>query len=129
MKEQDAAHSFEKTPIWYTKDQMYDWLIRENYSEQIAKELSGKWSEDLQGAFNKGYEKSVKELTRLRSELQQKYEWISVDNNLPPHRVRVIVWNDIKATWKVDYLLGNNWYDSSLNEITHWLQIKPPNVK
>jgi hypothetical protein len=47
-------------PNWYSESQMYHWLIRENYSEQIAKELSAKWASDQQGAFNKGFEKGVR---------------------------------------------------------------------
>lgn len=57
--------------IWYTENEMRQWLIRNNYSEQIAIELSKKWADDLQGAFNKGYEKGVcygKE--SIRSELE-----------------------------------------------------------
>jgi hypothetical protein len=53
----------EKSVIWYTKDEMYHWLIRENYSEKIAKELSDKWAEHLQGAFEKGFEKARRALS------------------------------------------------------------------
>lgn len=46
-------------PKWYTKEQMYDWLIHNDYSKDIATELSGQWAEDLQGAFKKGWEKAT----------------------------------------------------------------------
>jgi hypothetical protein len=46
-----------QAPKWYSRGEIYDHLKRENYSETIANELSDKWSDQLQGAFNKGYEK------------------------------------------------------------------------
>jgi hypothetical protein len=48
----------DKPPIWYTKDELYDWLISENYSKQIADELAERWAGDLQHAFDKGWEKA-----------------------------------------------------------------------
>ena len=77
MNHPDQQGSEEKKPpIWYTENEMHQWLIRENYSEQIAGELSKKWAEDLQGAFNKGFEKGTRELESLRSELSKKQEKI-----------------------------------------------------
>jgi hypothetical protein len=49
----------EAEPIWYTKEEMYDWLINNNYSKEIAAELSEIWARDLQGAFKKGWEKAT----------------------------------------------------------------------
>lgn len=54
-------------------------------------------------------------------------EWISVDDSKPKKQLKVIVWNDVKGKWKVDYWTGDSWYDSPLNEITHWIEITPPN--
>jgi hypothetical protein len=58
--ETTASGDTASPPIWYTENEMYQWLIRENYSEQIAKELSSKWADHLQGAFNKGFEKGAR---------------------------------------------------------------------
>lgn len=58
-------------PIWYTQNEIYDDLIRNKYSEEIAKELSQKWADDLQGAFNKGYEKgNANKLSYARAALE-----------------------------------------------------------
>lgn len=54
-----SVKSGEEIPTWYTKEQMYDWLITENYSKEIATELSEAWARDLQGAFKKGWEKAT----------------------------------------------------------------------
>lgn len=48
--EADAA------PNWYSADEMYDWLRRENYSEQIARELAALIAKNYQLAFSKGFE-------------------------------------------------------------------------
>lgn len=57
-----------EVPLWYTEKEMYDWLIRNKYSEDIAKELSGVWARDLQGAFKKGWEKARNDNNRTDSE-------------------------------------------------------------
>ena len=46
----------DKPPNWYSEDEMYHWLTRDNYSEQIARELAKKIAYNYQLAFNKGYE-------------------------------------------------------------------------
>ncbi len=43
-------------PIWYSKEEMYRSLLRNNYSHEIANELSEKWAEDLQQSLRKGFE-------------------------------------------------------------------------
>jgi len=48
----------EDAPLWYDKQTMYEWLIQNKYSKQIAEELSEHWAKDLQGAFKKGWEKA-----------------------------------------------------------------------
>ena len=48
-------------PTWYTPDEMRHYLIRHNYSREIADELAQRWADDLQGAFKKGYEKGYTE--------------------------------------------------------------------
>lgn len=42
-------------PTYYTENEIKDFLIRKKYSEEIAEDLAGYWSRDLQGAFNKGF--------------------------------------------------------------------------
>lgn len=70
------SDQFREAPIWYTKDEMYRWLVRNNYSKEIATELSQKWADDLQGAFAKGFDKAVREARqqsegeKLREELE-----------------------------------------------------------
>ena len=51
-----------KIPQWYDKQEMYDWLILNSYSKEIAIELSQIWADDLQGAFTKRWEKAKYEL-------------------------------------------------------------------
>lgn len=51
-------------PLWYTKQEMKDWLILNNYSKEIATELSEKWANDLQGAFQKGWDKRGYEIAK-----------------------------------------------------------------
>lgn len=62
----------EEIPVWYTYSEMYDRLIRENYSKEIAKELSHKWANDLQGAFSKGYEKAQRHSAQQLKEYKAK---------------------------------------------------------
>jgi hypothetical protein len=50
---------------WYSKDEIYHFLKGENYSHEIAEELSLKWAESLQGAFNKGCEKTQGSFSKL----------------------------------------------------------------
>jgi hypothetical protein len=51
-------------PNWYTKEDLYNDLRRNNYSEEIAEELSQKYADDLQHAFTKGWEKAKYELNK-----------------------------------------------------------------
>lgn len=60
-----------KPPIWYTEEEMFHWLKRENYSETIAKELSGMYANYLQGAFKKGFEKGQRSADQQTSQLQE----------------------------------------------------------
>jgi hypothetical protein len=59
-------------PLWYSKDELYHFLIRESYSKEIAAELSEKWANSYQGAFDKGFEKALRQ-----SELSKKGEPIN----------------------------------------------------
>ncbi len=47
----------EDAPIWYTKEEINNWMRKENYAEVIRKELAEKWAESNQYAFKKGWEK------------------------------------------------------------------------
>lgn len=49
---------------WYSAPEIQQWLISQNYSKDIAEELSTKWANDLQGAFNKGYEKATRDFAQ-----------------------------------------------------------------
>jgi uncharacterized protein YaaN involved in tellurite resistance len=53
-----------KPDEWYTENEMYQWLITQKYSEEIAKELSTKWAADLQWSFNKGFKKGSDFITK-----------------------------------------------------------------
>jgi len=44
-----------KVPRWYSKTEMYDWLRRHHYSEQIANELAEAYATNLQAAYEKGF--------------------------------------------------------------------------
>jgi hypothetical protein len=57
----DAKLLLPAVPTWYTPDEMRHYLIRHNYSREIADELAQRWADDLQGAFKKGYEKGYAE--------------------------------------------------------------------
>lgn len=57
-----------KAPEWYTKDEMYRYLIRNNYSELIATELAEAYADNLNKAFAKGYEKAKAELKKIMHE-------------------------------------------------------------
>lgn len=45
-----------KAPTWCTPDEMKHWLLRQNYSEQIASELAQIIATNYQLAFEKGFE-------------------------------------------------------------------------
>lgn len=45
----------EDAPNWYSPEEIYDFLKRHNYSDQIAKELSVLIAPNWQLAFNKGF--------------------------------------------------------------------------
>ncbi len=59
LDESPSIPTESEPPVWYTKQQMYMWLIGKNYSHDIATELSEQWAKDLQGAFKKGWEKAT----------------------------------------------------------------------
>lgn len=46
-------------PIWYTAQEMEAYLKRQNYSADIAKELSESLAASLQAAFRKGWDKCL----------------------------------------------------------------------
>lgn len=61
-------------PNWYTADEIYDWLIKDNYSKEIAETLSKVWANDLQKAFIKGWQKRGNDLSLPSNELSAT-EW------------------------------------------------------
>jgi hypothetical protein len=93
-----------KPPKWYSKQEMYDWLIVHSYSKEIATELSQIWADDLQGAFNKGWDKRGYELQSQKTE--------SAEEILEPcitfkdrHNIKCLKYED--AIMAVDYYLQN----------------------
>lgn len=52
----DQATSCPTAPKWYSAEEMLHYLQRQKYSDEIADELSVKYAENLQRAFNKGFE-------------------------------------------------------------------------
>ncbi len=50
----------DKPPNWYSKEEIYRMLLHDKYSEEIAGELSERWSKGLQSAFEKGYDKAYR---------------------------------------------------------------------
>lgn len=64
-------------PVWYTKQIMHDWLIQQNYSKEIAEQLSDRWSDDLQRAFKKGWEKAFNDKRTMEFE----YVYYSVEGS------------------------------------------------
>ncbi len=65
-------------PIWYTKDQMFDYLRQRNYSKEIATELSELLSDIPQGAFKKGWEMG-RNKDRKREDAYEYLKIVSVD--------------------------------------------------
>ena len=59
-------------PQWYTKSEMYSFLISKDYSKEIAEELSEMWANHLQGAFKKGWEKATND-GKLTDSREYKY--------------------------------------------------------
>jgi len=69
-KNEVEPSSVGEKPDWYTKEEIFHWLKRENYCEEIALELSGKVSNWLQGAFDKGVEKTERAARKRIEELE-----------------------------------------------------------
>jgi hypothetical protein len=63
---------------WYSADEIYHFLKRNKYSDEIAKELSTKWADHLREAFKTGYSKAEKQLQeeveRLKNALKVIFE-------------------------------------------------------
>lgn len=56
---------------WYDAQEIREWLIRKNYSEEIAEEISVLFAEHFQHSFDKGFEKANPELVRLRADISR----------------------------------------------------------
>ncbi len=46
---------------WVNKEEIRNWLLRKNYNEKVAEELSGEIAEVYNGAFKKGLEVGFEE--------------------------------------------------------------------
>jgi|GEM_PF-6013981 uncharacterized protein YwgA len=51
---------FIKAPLWYTEDEIFEWLKSEAYSPEIAEELTRLWTAGLQKAYAKGYRRGYR---------------------------------------------------------------------
>lgn len=60
-------------PTWYTKEQMYDYLINKDWEKNIATYFSEQYAENLQGAFNKGWRKGYNDLNPKKSTTEYVY--------------------------------------------------------
>jgi len=60
-------------PVWYKKDEIFNFLIDNDYSGEIANELSEKWANDLQSSFEKGFEKGYHEGIKLAPSVELKF--------------------------------------------------------
>ena len=80
-------------PNWYSEKEMYDWLIHEHYSKEIATELAEKYAIDLQRAFKKGWDK--------RGYEQPQAEQDEVLNG-------IAIFNELKGISKVELVLSDN---------------------
>jgi hypothetical protein len=55
---QDQPPSTTQGAVWYTEQEMYNYLIQNHYSEEVAKELAKDWAKSFQGAYEKGKQHS-----------------------------------------------------------------------
>lgn len=51
-----TAQAVGSAPTWYTEDEMRRYLAHNNYSVEIADELAKQYANNLQKAFEKGYD-------------------------------------------------------------------------
>lgn len=72
-QEQQLVSSESKPPEWYTESGMYNYLLNQKYSEEIAKELSKLFADVLQGAFKKGWEKGYNDFNPNSNTFTYKY--------------------------------------------------------
>jgi len=79
---------------------MYDWLIHEKYSKQIAEELSEHWANDLQRAFKKGWEKSRNDNHPDRKDYQYMPVQEDVQDELIKEKYRDFIEQAVKMTDK-----------------------------
>ena len=54
-----------QTVDWYSAEEVREWLIRNNYSLEIAGEIAGLFAEHMQKSFNKGHEVGEHKVTEL----------------------------------------------------------------
>jgi hypothetical protein len=67
-----------------TKNEIYHWLIRHEYSTQIADELASFFAENINLSYKKGQDSQSSRIKELESQLKEKeQQWISVEERLP----------------------------------------------
>lgn len=98
---------------------------KNNYmkDKQIEKNADRYVSKDILRSHDISFAK-VDYMEGAKSEWRK--NWVGVDVRKPIKGHNVIVWNDVKGKWKIDRWVESGWYDSPLNEITHWMEVKPP---
>ncbi len=70
---QDRVKELELCPQWYTKESFRSWLIQNHYNSTIADEISELFSQSLQSAFRKGWEKGYNDFNPEKSSFNYKY--------------------------------------------------------
>ena len=55
---------------WYSVEEVREWLIRNNYSLEIAGEIAGLFAEHMQKSFNKGHEVAERKVAELELKMR-----------------------------------------------------------
>ena len=61
----DAPKTENAQVDWYSPEEVREWLIRNNYSLEIAEEIAGLFAEHMQKSFNKGHEVAERKVADL----------------------------------------------------------------
>ena len=103
-------------PQWYTRSEIYDWLLSKNYSKEIAFELADYWFTDLQGAFKKGWEKAQYELNKKSDTVVE--DKIDIDWSPKPVTEKYYTQSEVDAIRKEAFCSGffKGWYNGCFEE-------------
>lgn len=114
----EPSESQEETQeTWYSKEEIYHYLKARNYSDEIAEELSGIWSEQLESTSKKWRTMYV-ELTKR---LHERDEAVRAEND----RLKKIILSDKETHERAEYSLRKRCEDleSELNDKTLEVQV------